>query len=407
MVIRYRHRVNLFIAFASAVWVHLPLGAVSTGVASMTLHRHTVKVRSKTGNSAIHKTAYFGNVGIGTPAQSFYCVFDTGSGNLLVPGADCTSEACLSHAKYSQNLSATSRRVRCDGQPVGTFKKATDEVTIVFGTGEVWGRCFEDKVCIGSSCFSASFISASFESKTPFRSFDFDGVLGLSQLHMSQGDDFNIAHRLDVERSLHQPLFSVFLSDSDDEVSELTFGSVKLEHMAEDLTWVPVTRETGYWEVQISDITFDNHPQDLCASCYVALDTGTSELAGPSGVINDLALRLNVLTDCSNFDQLPRLGFVIGDHILNLDPMDYVDKASTGCHVSLMPLDVPPPKGPLFVFGIPFLQRYYTVYDIVNRQVGFAKARHAVPSNPHDEPVESRGASFLDKTQRRIKMPSA
>jgi len=42
-----------------------------------------------------------------------------------------------------------------------------------------------------------------------------------------------------------------------------------------------------------------------------------------------------------------------------------------------MPLDVPPPKGPLFVFGVPFLQKFYTVYDEGNRRIGFGVAKHA------------------------------
>jgi len=83
-----------------------------------------------------------------------------------------------------------------------------------------------------------------------------------------------------------------------------------------------------------------------------------------------------VKSDCSNFDQLPDLGFVIGENIMNLQPNDYVDKGPDGCEVSLMPLDVPPPNGPLFIFGDPFLRKYYTAYDSANKRVGFATARH-------------------------------
>merc|ERR1719421_317970 len=112
--------------------------------------------------------------------------------------------------------------------------------------------------------------------------------------------------------SLKEPLYSVFLSDSSSERSEITFGSVQHEHMASDLFWVDVARDSGYWEVQIEDITINNQPQDLCPNCYVAVDTGTSELAGPSNVVDELAQALNVLVDCSNYAELPKLGFVIG-----------------------------------------------------------------------------------------------
>merc|ERR550514_2567506 len=79
---------------------------------------------------------------------------------------------------------------------------------------------------------------------------------------------------------------------------------------------------------------------------------------------------------CSNFVMLPTLGFKIGDKVLNLDPEDYMDKAEGDCAFSLMALDVPPPKGPLFIFGDPFLRRFVTIYDRSGPRVGFAVAKH-------------------------------
>jgi len=327
-------------------------------------------------NAAVHKTAYFGTLHVGTPKQKFTVVFDTGSGNLLVPGKDCMSTACLQHDRFDESSSSTMKEVNCDGSPV-EGKESVDEVTIKFGTGEITGRCLEDQICVGSICSRGSFIAASDETAHPFAAFAFDGVLGLALPGMAQGASFSLLERLNSAGSLKAPLFSVFLSDSDSEGSEIVFGEVRKERMATDLFWVPVSRPTGYWQVQIEDVTLDDEKQKICANCQVAVDTGTSELAGPSTVINQLEESLNVASDCSNFGKLPKLGFVVNGRILNLEPKDYIDKADGECKVSLMRLDVPPPNGPLFVFGIPFLQKFYTVYDRDTKKVGFAVAKHA------------------------------
>lgn len=346
---------------------------------SLALERRVVAERlrsteQKEGNGAVHKTAYFGQLQLGTPAQKFSVVFDTGSGNLLVPAKDCESSACLQHDRFDEDASSTHKDVNCDGSEVSG--QSDDEVTIKFGTGEITGRCMEDDICVGQVCSRGSFIAATDETSHPFASFAFDGVLGLALPSMAQGPSFSLMERLGKSSALKQRLFSVFLSDSDSEGSEIVFGETRKNRMASELFWVPVSRPTGYWQVQIKDITLNNQRQKICAECQVAVDTGTSELAGPTEVIEQLETKLGVSSDCSNFDSLPNLGFVVDDHVLNLEPKDYIDQTPGDCRVSLMKLDVPPPNGPLFVFGIPFLQKFYTVYDRAKQSVGFAVAKH-------------------------------
>jgi len=335
-----------------------------------------------------HKMAYFGQVTVGNPPQPFTVVFDTGSGNLIVPGSDCTSTACNSHKKFNHK-SSNSKAINCDGSEVSSNMNQ-DEITITFGTGHITGQCFADTICVGNACHEGNFISSTDESSQPFASFSFDGVLGLALDYMAQSNEFSTMYGLHHGGVLKQPVFSVFLSDSDAETSEITFGDVKSDHMASELFWVPVSGTAGYWEVEISDMYLDGKPQNLCKGCRVAVDTGTSELAGPSDIISQLHTRLNVKSDCSNFKSLPKLGFAVKGEsgkpkILSLSPKDYTSgsPSSSLCSVSLMNLDVPPPKGPLFVFGIPFLQKYYTVYDHQNTRVGFAVAKH------HGETPES------------------
>jgi saccharopepsin len=355
---------------------------LKTGTYSLSLTKRVsaeVLQLSDSATKIVHKAAYFGKVNIGTPAQEFTVVFDSGSGNLLVPGSDCPDNACVTHERFDATKSSTFKELSC----AGVEEEEDDRLTITFGTGEVTGNCVQDNICIGHLCAEGSFLASTAETDMPFAQYTFDGVMGLAMDNMAHSNEYSLMSRMVRNKLLAKPMFSVFLSDSDEEKSEITFGQIPDHHMQSELFWVPVSRDSGYWEVKIDDISFDNKRQQLCPGCFVAVDTGTSELAGPSDVVSTLQQQLDVKGDCSNYDSLPKLGFVVGKYVLNLEPKDYVNKQNDGfdkqdssCDLALMELDVPPPKGPLFVFGIPFLQKFFTVYDHANSKVGFALAKH-------------------------------
>jgi len=322
--------------------------------------------------SVVPKSSYFGEISVGSPAQKFSVLYDTGSGNLVIPGSKCQSEACKKHARYDGGKSWSAKQVSCDGSE----SHIDDQLSITFGTGHVQGFCMNDQICLGDLCAPGTFISALAESVTPFADFSFDGVLGLAREPIARTTEFSLLSRLVSGDFLEEPLFSIFLSNSDAQASEISFGQIKNQHMASELFWMPVSRPTGYWEVQIQDITLDGKPQELCKDCHVVVDSGTSLLSAPADIVDKLNDLVNVSHDCSNYGQLGKLGFIMGTHILNLEPKDYVVTDSSVCQLGLMALDVPPPRGPLFIFGIPFLQKFLTVYDQANGRIGFAVAKH-------------------------------
>merc|ERR1719387_2732745 len=332
-----------------------------------TVH-HRMGHRTAFAMEVVHKTAYWGTLKMGTPAQEFKVIFDTGSGNLILPAKSCDMPGCNAHKKYDPSQSSSASQV--------TNEKGEGSTEISFGTGQIEGDYFEDLLCIGDSslCASARFIAATEQSPEPFQETPFDGILGMGFNDLSMGKGFNIVDDLNDSGQLPQGQFSFFLSDGGE--SEVSFGGYKPESLASDIVWAPVTIQS-YWQVKVEDITFNNKPTGLCeGSCQVAVDTGTSMLAGPSDLVDKLSDQLGAKEDCTNFASLPQLGFQIGDRVLNLDPEDYMDKSEGDCSFSVMSLDVPPPKGPLFIFGDPFLRRFVTIYDRPGPRVGFAVAKH-------------------------------
>merc|ERR1719203_1652104 len=89
----------------------------------------------------VHKTAYWGQITLGTPPQQFKVIFDTGSGNLIVPASDCTVPGCAPHKKYTSKASTTSAFV--------TNEKGEGSSEITFGTGQVSGGFVKDSLCMG------------------------------------------------------------------------------------------------------------------------------------------------------------------------------------------------------------------------------------------------------------------
>mmetsp|Transcript_14803 Transcript_14803/g.33318 ORF Transcript_14803/g.33318 Transcript_14803/m.33318 type:complete len:408 (+) Transcript_14803:117-1340(+) len=341
-----------------------------------------------------HASEYFGKIAIGTPPQEFTVVFDTGSGNLLIPSKQCSDPACTSHKLFDVSRSSTATEIAFADHPDQAVQEDGDRdvVTITFGTGEVSGVYVKDQICLGNICTRANFVAATEESDEPFSIVPFDGIFGLSLPEMSEGPKFNMLDCMIQDKVLKSGLFAVFFAASDAQESEITFGEFRRDLLQGDLFWVPVSNP-GYWQVAMDDISIAGEPQHYChGNCQVAIDTGTTLMAGPTDIVNALMEKLDVANDCSNLHKLPVLGFKVGDSVLHLSPDDYVDRDDDGCSLALMAMEIPPPKGPLFIFGDPFLRKYYTVFDRSELRVGFglARPRHkGPPAVQHNVAVNS------------------
>uniref|UniRef100_A0A7S4SQB5 Peptidase A1 domain-containing protein n=1 Tax=Alexandrium monilatum TaxID=311494 RepID=A0A7S4SQB5_9DINO len=342
--------------------------------------------------------ALVGSVFVGTPPQEFSVAFDTGSGNLLLPGKQCISVACLAHRSYDSSASATAEEVL----PLGPG--AAGSVELSLGAGSLTGHPLQDSVCLGQNgelCATAGLVEATETTDEPFNLLPYDGVLGLGLPGASVSARFNFFSSLASTGAMESNRFAVWLAtDGDDEDSEVTFGAASDDRIGSpDIFWQPLSRtDTGLWQVTLSDITADLAKLHLCGprGCQAAFDTGTGVITGPRKLVEAVLAVLNIDMACANYGSLPTLGFAFGDVTLNIDPADYVQKTRAGCFHRFLAADVVSPAGPLVLLGAPFLQRYYSIFDAASLRVGLTVAKHKpLPGEGAGETAQQAAARLM------------
>ncbi|KAJ8003091.1 hypothetical protein DPEC_G00165770 [Dallia pectoralis] len=318
---------------------------------------------------------YFGAISIGTPPQSFQVLFDTGSSNLWVDSIYCNTQACNAHTKFNPQQSST-------------FQNNGQTFYLPYGTGSLYGVFGYDTVNVGGIVIpNQEFGLSTNEPGATFYNAVFDGILGLSFPSLAVGQVTPVMDNMMSQDLLQADMFAFYLTGDAQQGSELTFGGVDRYKYQGQIVWMPVTDQL-YWQIGIEGFQVNGQATGWCGQgCQGMVDTGTSLLTAPSQFLGSLMQSIGAqenqngeyVVDCSQINNLPTLTFVMNGANFPLPPSAYILQKNQGgylvCTVGIMPTYLPSRNGqPLWILGDVFLREYYSVYDRINNQVGFATA---------------------------------
>jgi len=313
-------------------------------------------------------TQYYGFISLGTPAQSFKVVFDTGSSNVWVPSSKCHAIACLLHNKYASDKSST---YKADGR----------SLKIQYGSGGIEGFLSIDTLTCGDIAVpNQGFAEVTSEQGLSFLFAKMDGIVGMAFASISVDGVTPMFDNMIANKVVDAGMFQFYLSKDDGSSdSAMLLGGYDTKYLTAPLNWHPVVWET-YWTVNMTDLGVGGQSTGGCSpyGCRAAVDTGTSLIAGPAEDVQPIMFAARVKPDCSNIDSLPIVYFTINNIKYELHPHDYVIKVSSfgqsECIAAFMPLALPPQLGKLWILGDSFISTFSTVFDATNKRVGLARA---------------------------------
>ena len=314
--------------------------------------------------SNFENAQYYGPITIGTPPQHFKVIFDTGSSNLWVPGP---KPSIIGHERYHSEDSST-------------YKANGTTFAIRYGSGKLEGVIDTDVVSIAGLNMTINFGEAT---KMPGITWDvakFDGICGMGWPSIAVDHITPPFFSLLAQRKIQTGTFAFYLT-SDGSKGELAIGGSNPDHHEGAFSYVPVAKK-GYWQLKGDDVSFNGKSIDT--NIHAVMDSGTSLLAFPKKIAKDINAQLGckegatgecTYTTCPKDNSLPDLVLTMLGQKYTLEQKDYIMNVHGQCLSGFMGIDVPPPMGPVWIFGDVFMRKYYLEFDVPNARVGFALAK--------------------------------
>lgn len=333
---------------------------------------------------------YFGTIKLGTPAQSFRVVFDTGSFILWVPDVACKGFACETHNKFAVADSKT-------GQVLDVKKDLVKLAYIKYGTGSMVGVKAADTVHIGNLHVpTVGVLVATIEKGAVFRVSPFDGVLGFSRKDLVRTDKqgnkvhFNFLNAAKQQGLIKHAAISFFLGSRPGQGGgAAVIGGVDKRLFLGDITYHEVLRHTmGNWALRLTSIRLGDSEHNYCPEkgCIAIIDTGTSLVVGPPSVLGGVVEKLNTQADCSNLESAPAVHFSFDNKpAMTLQAKDLTLQIAAYSAKTCKPaiaaaplqLSFPHHDGmPVVILGDAFLRHFYSVFDHDDHEkplIGFAQ----------------------------------
>lgn len=287
--------------------------------------------------------------------------------------------------------------------PGPNSKDLGSPIGVVYGSGNFLGEAYTDTVVVGATVIENQIIGVANQS-TGFEGYD--GILGLGPDTLTPsttpGGEVlptvtdNMADQGLIQSALVGVSFVPTTSEVEEQNGELHFGQPDDTKFTGNITFTPTTSTypaSAYWGIN-QEITYGSAKLPILSQTAGMVDTGTTLIILASDAFqiyqNATGATLDATTGLLSIEDpesLESLFFNIGGTSFELTanaqiwPRQFNSKIGGEdgkTYLVFADLGTPTGSGLDFINGFAFLQRFYSVYDTGNSQVGFATTTHTM-----------------------------
>ena len=354
---------------------------------------------------------YLANITVGTPPQIISVTIDTGSSNLYFnTQRSCqnqtqTSQICGGYGTYNANSSSTYNYLN------GDFK-------VLYGDQSgATGDWATDVVSIGGTQIKGQQFGVAYTSTTA------DAVFGIGyKSNEPTSSNSTLYDNLPVsfvkQGVIKSNAYSLWLNDINAASGSLLFGGVDTAKYNGPLTTIPTLPENGtnnylQFLVTLNSVAVSNGQSNVTAGnttlpIPVLLDSGTSDMRLPNGLIRDIYSAVNssstaglqyfntggplgtvIACNCALANSTQTISFNFSGAVitvpmsaivLKIDPMfrSQYHIPDTTCQFGVSPMQA---QNPVMILGEAFLRAAYAVFDLDNNQISLAQAVYTSASS--------------------------
>jgi len=206
----------------------------------------------------------------------------------------------------------------------------------------------------------------------------FDGICGMAWDSISVDGVQTPVQALVASGKLPEPVFGFYIGDN--KAGELTLGGVNSAYYTGDFTYVPL-KDKSYWEIAMDSMKLNDAVIDANTKSAI-VDSGTSLMAGPTDVVSAIAKQLGATSILGKeyvigCDKEFSIAYTIGGQDYQLTNSEVNIADGPLCILGMMGIDIPAPRGPLWILGDVFMRKYYTKFDVGQERIGFALVNKA------------------------------